>query len=59
MSGINLKTVKSSGFGKQPTVKKDGYAAGRLPDSMKGTKDGITDQNGYSGPPIAKADRGG
>lgn len=44
----------SSSTGKTGTKKRDGYAAGRVPESMIGTKVGKTPGKGYSGPNVAQ-----
>lgn len=53
---INAKHQKVSGqsTGKNAEFKKDGYAAGPVPDSMIGTKVGLTNHEGYSGPSVAQ-----
>jgi hypothetical protein len=53
---INAKHQKVSGksSGTNAEFKKDGYAAGPVPDSMIGTKEGLTNKKGYSGPSVAQ-----
>ena len=52
---MNTKHVKVSNVtGTTGTFKKDGYAAGRVPDGMVGTKPGKTNKKGYSGPSVAE-----
>ena len=46
-----LKTQRNSGWGKAPSKKKDGLAAGRPHESMLPNKDGLP----YSGPNVARA----
>ena len=55
MAGQNYqKSRPSSTTGKNAPYKKDGYASGKTPDSMIGTKDGKTDKKPYSGPSVQK-----
>lgn len=56
MANINAKHQKVSGksTGKNYEYKKDGYARGPVPKSMQGTKVGLTNHEGYSGPDVAK-----
>lgn len=56
MAELNAKHVRTS-RGSTPSVKKDGYADGTVPPSMRGTKPGKSRTAGYSGPNIAKASR--
>jgi hypothetical protein len=51
------RRVRNTGYGKQPTLKRDGYARGPVPESMIGTKTGKTSRVGYSGPPVARPTR--
>lgn len=54
MADINAKHQKVSGksSGTNAPLKKDGYAAGRVPLSMQATKVGKTHGKGYSGPNV-------
>jgi hypothetical protein len=56
---INSKHQKVSGksSGRNAPMKKSGYAQGSIPDVLVGTKVGVTDKEGYSGPEVARADR--
>jgi hypothetical protein len=56
MASINSKHQKVGGksSGKNYDFKKDGYARGPVPKSMQGTKVGLTNHEGYSGPDVAK-----
>lgn len=55
MATINSKHQKVGGksSGKNYEYKKDGYAKGPVPKSMQGTKVGLTNHQGYSGPDVA------
>lgn len=59
--GINSKHQKVSGqsTGKTGNKKKEGYASTSVPISMIGTKPGVTDHVGYSGPPVAQGTHNG
>ena len=46
------KSKVSKSTGENAPVKKDGYAANRPPKSMTGTKVGMTNKKGYSGPNV-------
>lgn len=46
--------VRSSGLGKAPDFKRDGYGEMSPPDAMQPTKTGKTPQTGYSGPNVAR-----
>lgn len=56
---LNSKHEKVSGksSGKVGAMKKSGYAAGAIPDVLTGTKVGVTNKEGYSGPNVARATR--
>lgn len=60
MTAINSKHQKvSDSSGEAPSgPKKDGYASGSVPKQMIGTKVGVTNNKGYSGPNVATASRG-
>lgn len=50
-------TKASSSTGRNAPQKKDGYAAGDVPDAMIGAKPGKVEGAGYSGPNVTKASR--
>lgn len=53
MSGLNSKYSKvSKSTGDNAQVKKSDYASGSVPKSMIGTKVGVTNKHGYSGPNV-------
>jgi len=56
MATINSKHQKVSGksAGTNYEYKRDGYASGPVPKSMQGTKVGLTNHQGYSGPSVAQ-----
>ena len=58
---INSKHQKVGGksSGDNSDFKRDGYAAGPVPKSMIGTKVGLTNHKGYSGPDVAKGTHNG
>lgn len=56
MAELNAKHQRTN-KGSPPAVKKDGYADGTVPPSMRGTKSGKSRTAGYSGPSVAKASR--
>ena len=58
---INSKHQKVSGqsSGQNYDYKKDGYARGPVPKSMQGTKVGLTNHVGYTGPDVAKGEHPG
>ena len=53
---LNAKHVKVSGSsaGRTGRKKTDGYAATRPSDAVVGTKVGVTNKEGYSGPNVAQ-----
>jgi hypothetical protein len=57
----NTKHQKVSGksTGKNADFKKDGHAAGRPHNSMIGTKPGLTNHVGYTGPDVARGTHNG
>lgn len=55
MAELQAKHVKASGPGTKGELKKDGYAAGSVPISMRGSKPGKTSKVGYTGPNVARA----
>jgi hypothetical protein len=61
LASINAKHVKVTGqsTGRTGTMKKDGYAAGKVPVAMIGTKPGKTSLVDYSGPPVAQGTHDG
>lgn len=58
MADLTAKHEKVSGYGTSVTQKKDGYASGGPDDRVIGNKPGKTNKVGYTGPNVAKADRG-
>lgn len=60
MATINSKHQKVSGksTGQNAEYKKDGYARGPVPKSMIGTKVGLTNHEGYTGPSVATGTHG-
>jgi hypothetical protein len=60
-NNINSKHQKVSGksTGTNAEFKKDGYAKGPVPKSMIGTKVGLTNHVGYSGPDAATGTHNG
>lgn len=56
---LNAKRMKVSGStaGTKASIKKDGYAAGKVPDSMIPKKLGKGPNVPYSGPNVAKISR--
>jgi hypothetical protein len=60
-NNINSKHQKVSGqsTGTNADFKKDGYAKGPVPKSMIGTKPGLTNHVGYSGPDAATGTHNG
>jgi hypothetical protein len=61
MASINSKHQKVSGksSGTNYDYKKDGYAKGPIPKSMQGTKVGLTNHVGYTGPSVATGKHNG
>ena len=61
MATINSKHQKVSGksSGTNYDYKKDGYARGPVPKSMQGTKVGLTNHVGYTGPSVATGKHSG
>ena len=61
MASINSKHQKVSGksSGTNYDYKKDGYARGPVPKSMQGTKVGLTNHVGYTGPSVAQGKHNG
>lgn len=61
MAQINSKHQKVSGksSGTNYEFKKDGYASGPVPKSMQGTKVGLTNHQGYTGPSVATGKHNG
>ena len=55
MATLHSKHQKVSGksSGTNYEFKKDGYARGPVPQSMQGTKVGLTNHKGYTGPSVA------
>lgn len=55
----NFRSTKVSGSsgGQTARKKRDGYAAGRVHESMIGTKVGKTNKKGYSGPNVTQASK--
>jgi hypothetical protein len=60
-NSINSKHQKVSGksSGTNYDFKKDGYASGPVPKSMQGTKVGLTNHVGYTGPSVAQGKHNG
>ena len=59
MAGLNSTHNKvSKSTGENAPMKKGDYASGPVPPSMIGTKVGVTNKKGYSGPNVAQASRG-
>ena len=60
-NSINSKHQKVSGksTGTNYDFKRDGYASGPVPKSMIGTKEGLTNHVGYTGPDVAKGTHNG
>jgi len=58
---INSKHQKVGGksTGTNAEFKKDGYARGPVPKSMIGTKEGLTNHVGYTGPDVAQGTHNG
>ena len=58
---INSKHQKVGGqaTGETGQLKKDGYAGPGPHKSMLGTKPGVTNHRGYSGPPVAQGTHNG
>jgi hypothetical protein len=58
---INSKHQKVAGksTGENAEFKRDGYARGPVPKSMIGTKEGLTNHVGYSGPDVAQGTHNG
>lgn len=55
MARINAEHQRVTNItGKRASLKKDGYAAGPVPESMQPTKAGKTDFVEYNGPNVAK-----
>jgi hypothetical protein len=54
MAGLHSKTRVSKSTGENAPIKKDGYAKGSVPKSMIGSKEGITNKKGYSGPNVQR-----
>jgi len=59
--GINAKHQRVTGksTGENADYKRDGYAAGPVPKSMIGTKEGLTNHVGYTGPDVAQGTHNG
>lgn len=57
----NTKHQKVSGksTGKNVDFKRDGYARGPVPPQMIGTKPGLTNHVGYTGPEVARGTHNG
>ena len=58
MANFKHQKVSGSSAGKTASKKMDGYASGKVPDVVVGTKTGIIKGSGYSGPNVAKLPRG-
>lgn len=58
---INSKHQKVAGksTGENAEFKRDGYARGPVPKSMIGTKEGLTNHVGYTGPDVAQGTHNG
>ncbi|MBO0766582.1 MAG: hypothetical protein J2P50_18600 [Hyphomicrobiaceae bacterium] len=58
---INSKHQKVAGksTGENAEFKRDGYARGPVPPSMIGTKVGLTNHEGYSGPDVVQGTHNG
>jgi len=61
VASINTKHQKVSGksTGQNVDFKRTGYAAGPVPAQMVGTKPGLTNHKGYSGPDVAQGTHNG
>lgn len=59
MPNAKHQKVAGKSTGKNVDFKRDGYAAGRVPPQMIGTKPGVTNHQGYSGPDVARGTHNG
>lgn len=59
MPNAKHQKVTGKSTGKNVDFKKSGYAAGPVPPQMVGTKPGLTNHRGYSGPEVARGTHNG
>lgn len=59
MPNAKRQKVTGKSTGKNTDFKRSGYAAGPVPPQMVGTKPGLTNHQGYSGPDVARGTHNG